>query len=192
MTKVCAYDESKEAKNLNIATDDGQTIQVNKDILTESSGVFQAMLAGQFVESSQSQVKIQQTGHNALTCLIHYLYGCKNCPVISKMTALTLLELASLTDKYLLLDLNQSVSIEIVKRCMRFDQVVDIYEASLIKEYPVRGTGENLNVCAISYLLVGQVDLETRTRVFEELIKSKMSSDFLIDINRTVRDKLEQ
>ena len=108
------------------------------------------------------------------------------------MPAQVLLELTSLTDKYLLPDFNQSVSHETIKRCMKVDQVVDIYEASLEKEYHVQGTNDNLNVCATSYILVGDVDggNDVRANVIDELIKSKVASDFLVDINRTIREKL--
>ena len=84
------------------------------------------------------------------------------------------------------------VSSEIVRRCLKEDQVVEIYEASLKKEYPVGGTKDTLNMCTTSYLLVGNVEPEVRSNVFQELMKSKMASDFLDDINRVVREKLTQ
>ena len=48
----------KGEKNLSIKVDDGQVIQVNKNVLTGASGVFEAMLAGQFLESNQKEVGI--------------------------------------------------------------------------------------------------------------------------------------
>jgi hypothetical protein len=48
----------KGDKNLSIKVDDGQVIQVNKNVLTGASGVFEAMLAGQFLESNQKEVGI--------------------------------------------------------------------------------------------------------------------------------------
>ena len=50
----------KGDKNLSIKVDDGQVIQVNKNVLTGASGVFEAMLAGQFLESNQKEVDIFQ------------------------------------------------------------------------------------------------------------------------------------
>ena len=106
------------------------------------------------------------------------------------MPVKVLLELTSLSDKYLLNDFSQSVSYEIVKRCVRVDQVVEIYEASLQKEYRLSSVDENLNVCATSYILVGHINNSIRAQVFDELMRSKMASDFLDDVNRTVREKL--
>ena len=97
------------------------------------------------------QVKIQFTGFQALTSTIHYLYGCRWCDYFKDLSPKVLLELVILTDKYLLTDFNESISHEIVRSCSKVDQVVEIYEASLHKEYPVRGIQDNnLSLSAIS------------------------------------------
>lgn len=184
----CRYSSHSAKKNLAIKVDDGRSLMVNRHVLTEASGVFEAMLAGQFAESNQSEVQLPMTSYFALTCLIHHLYGCRWCPTIYGMPVKILLELAALTDKYLLTEFNRSISYEIVRRCMKVDQVVEIYEASLQNEYPVMD--ESLNVCAISYLLVGDIDHQKRAEIFAELIKSKMASDFMDDVNRILREKL--
>ena len=189
---VCEFDENEDPKDLKIKADDGKFIAVNRDKLSNASGVFEAMLSGQFAESSQNEIQLPMTGFSAIVCLVHHLYGCQWCPVISNMSVQVLLELIAVTDKYLLVDFNRVVSAEIVRRCQRPDQVVQIYEASLQKEYPVGGTKDNLNVCSTSYLLVEDVEPDVRTRVFRQLMKSNMASDFLDDINRIVRDKLMQ
>ena len=73
----CRYDSNKDSKDLKIRVDDGQAIEVRKNVLTRSSGVFEAMLSGRFAESNQTEIKIQETGFQALICLVHYLYGCE-------------------------------------------------------------------------------------------------------------------
>ena len=50
----------------------------------------------------------------------------------------------------------------------------------------------NLNACATAFLLVGDVEPDVRAEVFQELVKSKMSTDFMDDVNRLVRQKLSQ
>ena len=189
--KCCYNDKQKSIKNdLKMKTDDGQIIEVNKQILTDASGFFEAMLLGQFVESNQREVKIPMTGFQALTCLVHYLYGCRWCSSMQKVEPKVLLELTSLTDQYLLSDFNQSVSLEILKRCSKVSDVVEIYEASLVEEYPLKGTDSNLNACATSFILVGDIGNCERTEIFDRLVKSKMANDFMEDINRAVREKL--
>ena len=60
----------------------------------------------------------------------------------------------------------------------------------------LHSTGEisenNLNACATAFLLVGDVEPDVRAKVFQELVKSKMSTDFMDDVNRLVRQKLSQ
>jgi len=196
-SKTCLYQSHKGDKNLSIKVDDGQVIQVNKNVLTGASGVFEAMLAGQFLESNQKEVKIQFTGFQALTSTIHYLYGCRWCDYFKDLSPKVLLELVILTDKYLLTDFNESISHEIVRSCSKVDQVVEIYEASLHKEYPVRGIqDDNLSLSAISFILVGEFDEKVvktgRAEIFNQLMKSKMAAEFLDDVNRIVRQKLNR
>ena len=124
--------------------------------------------------------------------LVHHLYGCSWCPTMKEASPQVLLELTSLTDKYLLTEFNESVSHEIVRRCSQVDQVVEIYGESLMKEYLVRGVDEKqLNVCAISFLLVGEMDLKQRSRVFKQLLTSKLSTDFMDDVKQCVKEKLK-
>ena len=143
------------------------------------------------------QVKIQFTGFQALTSTIHYLYGCRWCDYFKDLSPKVLLELVILTDKYLLTDFNESISHEIVRSCSKVDQVVEIYEASLHKEYPVRGIQDNnLSLSAISFILVGEFDEKVvktgRAGIFNQLMKSKMAAEFLDDVNRIVRQKLNR
>ena len=74
---------------------------------------------------------------------------------------------------------------------MRVDQVEEIYQESLLKEYPVPGTQEkHLNGCATAFLLVGHMEVTKRGEVFRKLLTSKVATDFIYDINKCVRENL--
>ncbi len=189
----CLFSGHEGAKDLTIQVDDGRQIEVNREMMAKNGGVFEAMLTGgHFAESSQSVINLPFTSFQALTCLVHHMYGCTWCSSMSGNKVDVLLELASLTDKYLLNDFNAFISAEIVRRCMNVQEVVTIYEASLQKEYPIKGLGQedNLNLAATSYILVGDMASEKRAEVFRELLKSRMASDFMDDVSRTIRSKL--
>lgn len=111
--------------------DTGEQLKVNKDLISKASPVFEAMLGGSFVESGQNTVKISKTSAKALELLVHYLYGCRFCPAFEELPVGALMELASLADKYLLDEFNKRIGHEIVRRCLKEDQVVEIYEKSL-------------------------------------------------------------
>ena len=98
-SNACHYVKRKAVRNLKIKADDGQFVEVNRDVLCQASGVFEAMLSGTFAESNQKEVQLQMTGISALTCLVHHLYGCQWCSVISNMPVQVMLELTALTDK---------------------------------------------------------------------------------------------
>ncbi len=186
----CFYAQHTAPKDLKIVLDNGEHLEANKEALTQTSGVFEAMLSGQFAESSQAQVRIKETNHAPLLSLVHYLYGCRKCPGIAPASAKDLLDLLALTDKYLLPDFNRAVSSEVLRRCSQPDQVVSIYGESLVKEHPLSGTHESLNVCAISFILVGDICDSKRVEIFTQLLKSELKSDFLDDVSQTVRQKL--
>ena len=191
----CSFqDDHDHNADLRIVVDHGQILDVNRSVLVGASGVFDAMLSGQFIESNLSEVRIKCTSFRSLQSLVHHLYGCHWCPTMMNASPQVLLELTSLTDKYLLTEFNQSVFHEIVRRCSRPDLVVDIYQESLLKEYLVPGVAaeeKQLNVCAIFQLLVGQMELKERGQVFRQLLTSKLSADFLEDIRQCVREKLQ-
>ena len=99
--KCCFQDQSGDP-DLRIVVDDGQILDVHRCVLTEKSGVFEAMLSRNWSEANLSEVHIKCTGFQALQCLVHHLYGCQWCPTMKNAQPQVLLELTSLTDKYLL------------------------------------------------------------------------------------------
>ena len=173
-----------------LVLDDETEVVANRAKVTEASEVFGVMLSGGFAEAEQTRVRIRQTGRQALELLLHYLYGCRWCPSFAGLPAETLLELASMTDKYILPEFNRTVSHEIVQRCLRVDQAAAVYERALQGQFPVHGLEDNLAVCAVNYILVGQMDHATRTGVVAKILASKMKSDFADDIAKTIRKKL--
>lgn len=196
-SKSCCYQMSEnEFKDVELVGDDGG-VRVNRGRVCASSEVFAVMLDGSFAEAQKNSVSLPKTSKDALLALVHYLYGCRRCPGLSDLRVTVLLELVSLSDKYLLKELNRQVWQEIVERCLDPDQVVCIYEHILQGEYPVReDEGDDyeetamLNTCAVSYLMVGAFKHEVRVNIFRQLASSKMKTDFVDDIGKILRDKL--
>ena len=63
----CNFLDDQDPKaDLRIVVDDGQILDVQRSVLVDSSGVFDAMLSGQFIESNLSEVRIKCTGFHAL------------------------------------------------------------------------------------------------------------------------------
>ena len=187
---VCIFEQSLQSKDLTLVLDDKSTIAANRATLIAESPVFAAMLDGRFSEAEADSINIPFVGHMSLVLLLHYLYGCRWCPIFADMPVSVLLEMVSLTDQYLLPDFNESVCHEIVQRCLLPDQVVEVYEKSLQSEYPVHGAEESLSKCAVNHLLVGEMSLDKRASVYKALLSSGMNADFLDDLTKTLRGKL--
>ena len=105
-TQTCSYEGSQLEQDLTLLCDDGTRVKVNKQIISDSCPVFSAMLTGSFTEAERETIRLPGTSGPALTCLLHFLYGCEpdRCPQFRRSSGEpeTLLELVSLSDNYLL------------------------------------------------------------------------------------------
>ena len=150
------------------------------------------MFSGSFSESGQSSVPLPHTSSPALTSLIHYLYNCNLCPQFSNLSVQTLLELVTLSDKYLLPDLNLAVSHCIIRRFVTGPDLVDLYRLALQKKYPVQcgGNPGTLAQATVCTLLVGDMPNKDRVLLVRKLVSSQLSGDFLDDVGKMIREKL--
>ncbi len=199
--------------------DDGTELPARRSRLSDGSGVFSAMFGGSFAESGRRRVPLPGSGGAApVRLLLHHLYGCRWCPAFSLRdgpdASAVLLDLVALSDRFLLPELNRSAAQEVVRRCLRASEVVSLYERSLrgnfqvfcqlgfriyrqlsatLCSFPVQVSGceeSSLSSCAVSYLLVGAMPHAKRAAVFQELLKSRMSSDFADDVGKILRGKM--
>lgn len=54
------------------------------------------------------------------------------------------------------------------------------------------GCPEPLSICAISYIIVGNMNHQKRVRLFKEMVLSRMKSDFVDDINNMLSQRLKE
>ena len=191
-TGQCYRSISQAEDNLTLLLDDGTSVAANKDILCDSCPVFAAMFSGSFSESGQSSIPLPQTTSPALSCLLHYLYNCRLCPQFSNLSIPTLLELVSLSDKYLLSDLNMTVSHCIIRRCVSGPDLVELYRLALQKKYPVQcgGNPGTLAQSTVCTLLVGDMPTRDRVKLIKKLVCSELAGDFIDDVSKMLREKL--
>jgi len=192
ITGECHRSSSTAEDNLTLVLDDGSSLAANKEILCNSCPVFAAMFSGSFSESGQSSIPLPHTSSPALSCLLHYLYTCHLCQQFSSLAVTTLLELVSLSDKYLLPDLNLAVSHCIIRRFVSGPDLVDLYRLALQKKYPVQcgGNPGTLAQATVCTLLVGDMPTRDRVELFRKLVCSQLSGDFIDDVGKMLREKL--
>jgi len=192
ITGHCYREDSTAEDNITLVTDDGREVAANKEILSSACPVFAAMFSGSFSESGQSSIPIPHTSFSAVSCLIHYLYSCLLCKHYSDLSIPTLLELVSLSDQYLLPDLNQAVSHCIIKRFVSGPHLVELYRLALQKKYPVQcgGITATLAQATLCTLLVGDMSTKDRVGLVMKLVSSDLAGDFLDDVGKMLREKL--
>lgn len=192
ITGHCYREDSTAEDNISLVIDDGSKIAANKEILSSSCPVFAAMFSGSFSESGQSAIPIPHASFSAVSCLIHYLYSCLLCKHYSDLSIPTLLELVSLSDQYLLPDLNQAVSHCIIKRFVSGPHLVELYRLALQKKYPVQcgGIPGTLAKATLCTLLVGDMPTRDRVGLVMKLVSSDLAGDFLDDVGKMLREKL--
>jgi hypothetical protein len=192
ITGECHRSSSTAEDNLTLVLDDGSSLAANKEILCNSCPVFAAMFSGSFSESGQSSIPLPHTSSPALSCLLHYLYTCNLCKQFSSLAVTTLLELVSLSDKYLLPDLNLAVSHCIIRRFVSGPDLVDLYRLALQKKYPVQcgGNPGTLAQATVCTLLVGEMPTRDRVELIRKLVCSPLSGDFIDDVGKMLREKL--
>jgi len=189
---VCCRTESSHEDDLSLVLDCGTSIPVCRSVLTNASTVFSAMLEGGFSGSGRPEVLIPLTSRQALSCLLHYLYGCPtSCPSFLSLSVPTLLELVSLSDKFLLPALNLTVTSCIVRRCLGAEtSLAQVYRLALQKNYPVLGGGGNLAQAAVCLSLVGEISPDVRARLIRDIVASDMRGDYIDDVGKLLRRKL--
>ena len=189
----------------------------SRPVMSVASLMFAAMLTGSFTESDQEHALVAHTYVAALKCLVHYLYGCQpdTCPHYEQLTADMLLELVTLSDKYLLTEVNLSACHAILRHCGNPRYLPQIYRAAVQCNYPVNCAGRLVSsvitihkqgVCSktnsvfrsdplsssvVKYLLVVTMSNTARVELVTALVSCDLASHLLDDISKLLRQKLD-
>jgi len=192
---ICRRHDTNDQDDFTLVCDDGNEIRCNKSIICSKSHVFAAMLTGSFNESDKTRVSLPHASSGALKCLVHFLYSCdpESCPEFVGLEAKILLELVSLSDQYLLTDLNLYACHTCIKHAGSIKYLNQIYRAALQSNYPVNCAGRSgsLSNSVVNYLLVGHMDNMTRSQLFASIITSDLGQHLLDDISKLIRAKLD-
>ena len=191
----CRRSVTDQEDDLILVCDDGTEVSCNKAVICGASSVFAAMLDGSFTESDKARVALPNTSSQSLTCLVHFLYTCSpdTCPQFSNLEADTLLELVTLSDKYLLSDLNLSTCHSVLRHCLDPGHVGAIYKAAIQSNFPVifGGQQQSLSRCLVIYILVTDLTNKKRLNLVTAIMKENLTSHLLDDINQILRPSLQ-
>ncbi|XP_033118900.1 armadillo repeat-containing protein 5-like [Anneissia japonica] len=79
----CKYEESLVNTDFEFVLDDNTRLAANRKVVSQNSDFFAAMLSGDFKESHQTIVPLADASQKTLEFILHKLYGCTQCSVIS-------------------------------------------------------------------------------------------------------------
>lgn len=139
----CRYENSKSLFDLTFQVG-RRKVEACREILVSSSVVFSAMLTGQYAESGQSKISLQDTSCDALIYILHYLHGCDlQCEVISQFffkkdelcNLRKCLHVITMADKYLMLELLSFLKAVVVSHFLTTRTAAEIYHFAEFHEY---------------------------------------------------------
>lgn len=160
--------------------DDGSVISTNRDFLSEKSDFFNTLLCGQFKESCQNEISLRNVDEKTFKCLLNLLNCNLDRSVLLKvdLDLATLLDVILLADKYLLVDLCNSLIETVEKFRMSPKSIPRIYQWSV-------ESGTNiLRIETIAFALVANIADNERFLMFKNLFDLGLSKELVGDIRK--------
>lgn len=165
-----------------VELDDGSNLEVDRDFLIEKVDYFKMMLTGSFCESSQEVIRLKNVSNEALQCLLNLLkmdYQ-KMVPSPLNVNLLTLLEVLTLTDLYLLEKLTDWLSTCVVNFLLKIETASEIYNWSIT-------SGTNiLRVETVVFLLTAKMKDSERFNLLESIIEYGFINEIKDDIFKLI------
>lgn len=160
----CAYEQEGRNHDVTLVTDEEEEVAVSRKRLCVESVVFCSMLAGNFSEATQHQVRVGGAGQDALGFVVHHLYGCEveKCPRMSTAPLDTMLEALQLADRFLLIRLQDEIANMISVKKLSGKESFSVYQHARHSNCP------RLMQYGLKYLLTADEDRIADN--FEELV----------------------
>ncbi|XP_048373422.1 armadillo repeat-containing protein 5 [Sphaerodactylus townsendi] len=155
--------------DLQFQLDGGATVPASRQVVSEASEVFCAMLSGGFAESCRTSVCLHGLSPEPFLVLTHFLHGCrgKPCPVLGVPFSLALAEeIFTVAEQYLLPDLQSLVDDTVCQDFLRPGTVGEVYRLA-----ERQNRSRVLRRCA-SYVLQGLAEPTQRAAALAELLRS--------------------
>ena len=158
--------------------EDGVCVDVDRDFLGDKSDYFNRLLLGNFRESRQKEIVLQDVRGETFSCLLSLLSD--NMPAKELMDFSldldTMLELIELTERYLLVELNVFLTECVEAQYMTKGNVPSIYLWSI-------ESGTNiLRVESVAFAIVGTISDRERLKMFEKFLALGYSKQFVGDL----------
>ncbi|XP_022102193.1 uncharacterized protein LOC110985463 [Acanthaster planci] len=182
----CCYDAVEQQADTKLLVDQEEAVQAHRSILTKSSEYFTCLLEGPYLESGQSEVPLKEISKEALTLILHSLYGCLHlqCCHMNEVTASgdkVVLEAIACSGRFLLWPVQNRLCDIIVDSHISAASVVSHFQFGL-----KHNCSKLTNACLMFMLTSGKVTHEH----FQELVERGCANDAFKTIERMITDAL--
>lgn len=178
--------QNKEGDSVTFEMDDSSVVTVNRSLLCENSEVFNAMLLGKFMESTQVTVRLPHVNQHSFQYLLTLLFLGYNEPEFkSELFPFaedieTVLETLLLADRYLLHKIKIDLHNALIQFRLNTDTVLRIYSWSLADG------ASYLRLESIQYLLTATIVEAKRIELFREFLKREFKEECIDDIKSVI------
>lgn len=184
MCSSCEIGSIRKEGNVLFTLDDGSTVSANKESLSHSCPVFEAMFRGGFKESLQSSVRLSDISPDCLSHLTRVLPEYCSCALPKDLPVL--LEMISVSDRFLLPDLTKKVVTVVRDSALSYLTACHIYDWGLTvgQQYEV---SSKLAENTVKFLFTSEMLESQRIFAVSRILESENREKFLEDITTLIK-----
>lgn len=183
-SKECHKNIVKRETTVQVALDDGTLIGANRSFLSSKCPMFEAMFrCGGFKEANQNTIRLNDVSSECFVSFMTILD--EYCDCLLPKSIFVLLELIIITDRYLLHEISEKISMILVNS-ISIDNCSVIYQWSKTRDDQY--TKLNLNI--IKYLFLSNSRFNDRIDAIKSIIESNYGSEFIKEITSIIRHGL--
>lgn len=160
--------------------DDGLSIGADRDFLSEKSTYFNCLLTGSFKESHEKEIVLHNVASESFLCLLNLLHY-----EVSKLELLplnvkleTLLDVISLTDRYIL----EELSVYLAGCVEQF--LISSKTVPLIYQWSIESHTNILRVESVAFALAANISESERVEMFQNLFDLGYSEFVIEDMQK--------
>lgn len=181
----CDIGKLRKESSIIFRLDDDTIVPANKTSLCNNSPFFEAMLNGNFKESEQHEVKICDISEK---CLHHFVKLIDTyCECILPDDVNVLLELISISDRYLVSKLMNNLLMYVMSYILNYKNCHLIYKWAKECKLPF---GEKISNDVLCYLFTSKMSCKQLRKAILSMMDCNHRNDFINDIIVMIKDAL--
>lgn len=184
-SKNCHRNIVKQETTVTLVLDDDTLINTNKSYLSLKSPVFEAMFRdGGFKEAYESTVRLNDVSSECFSSFLLLLEGYCVCLLPSNINVL--LELIMITDKYMLYELSEKISMEIINNFIAIKNCDIIYEWFIESGHKIP-VASNVGLDVVKCLFSSNSRFPERVETIKKITQSCYGEDFIKDLSAILK-----